>query len=224
VKILRCVLLGGYIFLVLFLGMFGLRSLNDSEWAIFILYPFLILVCTHLLILFGVGISNTASSLTYRRLMIPAIVLSFMMSILTLGLSFTLRELIENELFFSSLFGKRLVYGLILVSWVAWSVVFFRHLKGSPRYKIFRSTWLISMFSGVAALLITLPAHIYVVTERSGCLVGMFTRFGVFLSIYVLVWAFGPGIIVLFLRERFTNETKRIEEEKEGHNEQNQSL
>lgn len=66
-----------------------------------------------ILILFGVGISNTASSLTYRRLLIPAIVLSFMISLLTLGLSFTLRELFESESFFSNLFEKRFFYVLI---------------------------------------------------------------------------------------------------------------
>lgn len=209
-KILRYVLLAVYIFLLVSLGIMGLVSFEDSEWTVITLVAFFIMVGTQLLLLFGVGTSNITEKLSSRRLLIPVIVLSFMMSILTLGLAGSLGELFGSECMLNNFFNKSWVFFFIAVSWIVWSVVFFRHLKDSQKHRIFRRTWLVAFLSSVVALLITLPNHIYVVTERSGCLTGMFTRFGVFLAAYVLVWAFGPGIIVLFLRERFSNDTKRV--------------
>jgi hypothetical protein len=207
-KILRSVLLVAYIFLLVFLGVFGLVSIEDSDSTAITLVSFFVMVGTQILLLFGVGTSNITEKLTSRRLLIPVIVLSFMMTVLTFGLAGSLGELFESRSILDTFFDRAWGFFFIGVSWIVWSVVFFRHLKGSPRHEIFRRTWVVSFLSSVVALLITVPNHIYVMTERSGCLTGMFTRLGVFLAAYVLVWAFGPGIIVLFLRERFSKDTK----------------
>jgi hypothetical protein len=186
----------------------GLVSIEDSDSTWITLVSFFVMVGTQLLLLFGVGTRHLTEKLSSRRLLIPVIVLSFMMTVLTFGLAASLGELFESQWILDNFFDRAWSLVFIGVSWLVWSVVFFRHLKGSPRHEIFRRSWVVSFVFSVVALLITVPNHIYVMTERSGCLTGMFTRFGVFLAAYVLVWAFGPGIILLFLRERFSKDTE----------------
>ena len=203
-KILRAVLLCLYILVLVSLGLMGIFSLNDSEWTVIILVAFFVLVGTQVLLLFGVGTRRFTEKLSSRRLLIPVIVLSFMMTVLTFGLTFSFGELFDFSLVLDKFFTGGWAFVLVGVSWIVWSLVLFRHLKGSPRQEILQRMWGVSFLSGIVALLVTVPNHIYVMTERSGCFTGMFTRFGIFLAAYVLVWAFGPGIILLFLRERFS--------------------
>jgi hypothetical protein len=49
-------------------------------------------------------------------------------------------------------------------------------------------------------LLATIPSH-FIVRRRPGCFVGLLTFGGLMAGLYVMTWAFGPGIALLFWSE-----------------------
>jgi hypothetical protein len=57
-------------------------------------------------------------------------------------------------------------------------------------------------------LLVSVPAHL-VVIRRPGCLVGLGTAAGIAAGICAMMWAFGPGIVLLFFQERYRAERER---------------
>ena len=77
----------------------------------------------------------------------------------------------------------------------------FVYCRGLDRFSIIgRLTGLI--FAGsLAALLVSIPAHI-IVSRRPGCFVGLVTALGIASGVYVMLWSFGPAILLLFLSEK----------------------
>lgn len=94
------------------------------------------------------------------------------------------------------------IYGGMLAVWAAWTWVFFVYWRQGDRY-----TQLGRMIRGLVAgsileALIAIPVHIWVARQRECyCLRGTYTAL-VFAGT-VLLWAFGPGIILLYWREKY---------------------
>ena len=94
---------------------------------------------------------------------------------------------------------------LLAASWALWAWVFAVYWRQGDRY-----TQMGRMIRGLIAgslleLMVSIPAHVWVMRQRECyCFRGTYT--GIVLATTVLLWAFGPGIVLLFLRERYRRE------------------
>ncbi len=93
-------------------------------------------------------------------------------------------------------------WGGMLVIWVIWAWVFFVYWRQGDRY-----TQLGRMLRGLIAgsvleAIVAIPVHIWATRQRECyCARGTYTTL-VFSGV-VLLWAFGPGIILLYQREKY---------------------
>jgi len=94
------------------------------------------------------------------------------------------------------------VWGAMLVVWTAWAWVFWVYWRQGDRYtqlgKILRALVAGSLLEGVVAV----PVHVWAARqEKCYCLKGTYTTL-VFAGT-VLLWAFGPGIVLLYMHDRY---------------------
>ncbi len=95
-----------------------------------------------------------------------------------------------------------ILYGTMFVLWIAWSWIFFIYWRQGDRY-----TQLGKMIRGLIAgsileVMIAVPVHVWAARQRDCyCCRGSYTT--LILAGTVLIWAFGPGIILLYLREKY---------------------
>lgn len=212
-RILRWVFLTLYVCIVLglfgfsysknidwfFLGILG----GDLFWTIFLLA---IMVVSQLIFLFGAGTIELCRPIRRHRLIAPVIIASLMMAILVVTLCLSLMELIKVG-------GEHFPHNLWIIfgfSWLIWGVFFFIYSQGVERYRTLRRFITIILTGSLVELLAAIPSHI-VVSRRPGCFVGFLTMWGIIGGMYVMLWAFGPGVILLFLHEKRRIELKESE-------------
>lgn len=97
------------------------------------------------------------------------------------------------------------VWTAMAVLWLVWAVIFAIYWKAGDRY-----TQLSRMIRGLIAgsvleMLVATPIHAYCY-NRDGCYCARGSYTGLILGSTVLVWAFGPGVVLLFLREKYRRE------------------
>ena len=198
-KVLKWVLLGLYIAIII--GLLGMsyrhgESLNGKLfWPLFIL---VVTVLSQALLIFGAGTVNLCTPIRPRRLVLPVIVAAVMMTVLVAALCHSLAELLYLDDIDWIVYVFWIIVGL---SWILWSIVFFIMYRDTERYKTLRNLVATLIAGSLIELLVAIPSHIIVI-RRPGCFVGLMTACGIIGGIFVMLWAFGPGIIFLFLREK----------------------
>ena len=94
-----------------------------------------------------------------------------------------------------------IIWAVMLVIWGIWALVFFVYWRQGDRY-----TQLGRMIRGLVAgsileTIIAVPVHIWAVRQRECyCCRGTYTT--LILAATVLIWVFGPGIVLLYMREK----------------------
>ena len=107
----------------------------------------------------------------------------------------------ENE----DTFRPFLILGVMAVIWSVWTWIFWIYWKQGDRY-----TQLGKMIRGLVAgsileVMVAVPVHIWAARQRECyCCRGTYTT--LVLGGTVLIWAFGPGIILLYWREKYRRE------------------
>ena len=101
--------------------------------------------------------------------------------------------------------------GLIVISWVVWSIIFARVAKQHDPKNFFDKLmrWLIK--GSILELLIAVPSHILVRRRDECCAPGM-TFLGITAGVAVMAVAFGPSVFFLF-KERFNQMKPRSKRE-----------
>ena len=94
-----------------------------------------------------------------------------------------------------------IIWAAMLVLWAIWAGIFFLYWKQGDRY-----TQMGRMIRGLIAgsileTIIAVPVHIWAVKQRD-CYCGRGSYTTLVLSAAVLIWAFGPGIVLLYMREK----------------------
>lgn len=95
--------------------------------------------------------------------------------------------------------------GVVIVGglWVVWAMIFFMYWRKGDRYTQF-SRMLRGLIAGsFVELIVSVPVHLSVLHKSDDdcyCVRGSYT--GLVFGGTVLCWAFGPGVILLFARER----------------------
>ncbi len=195
----RWLLLGLYVPLILLLfGTLVVASRPDAEsmywWGglgVFLVFSQIIFICVP-------GRPEYLTPVRARHLVAPAIVAGLMMAALIGGLTCALWELLlgsDVPDFVVWVFWSGLV-----PLWVIWTVVFYVQCRCLNRFQAIRRMVMWLLKGSLLQLLATVPSHV-VVSRRPGCMVGFFTACGMMAGIYVMLWAFGPGIALLFWAE-----------------------
>lgn len=86
--------------------------------------------------------------------------------------------------------------------WLIWGVVFWVYWKEGDRY-----SWLARLTRGLIAgsvleFAVAVPVHIWATRQRE-CYCARGTYTGLIFAGTVLLWAFGPGVVLLFMREKY---------------------
>jgi len=202
IKILRWILLILYVAIVI--GLLG-RTYCHGEDLKLTIFLFVVTVIAQTVFIFGAGTTNLCTPIRKRRLVIPVIIASVMMTVLIAGITLSLGELLFGN---AGGWFEYFFWTVIVLSWLAWSVIFFIWGMKTERYKTFRNFTSTILAGSLLTLFISIPSHI-IVRRRPGCFVGGATALGISSGIFVMLWAFGPGIIVLFLREKRKTELRQ---------------
>ena len=124
--------------------------------------------------------------------------------LLTVGFVALLLELPnfwEGIMSIESYWGVICVWITMLIIWGVWCWIFFVYWKQGDRYtqsgKMIRGL----VAGSILEIIIAVPVHIWATRQRECyCCRGTYTT--LVLSATVLIWAFGPGIILLYMREK----------------------
>ncbi len=90
-----------------------------------------------------------------------------------------------------------LIFFLFL--WTMWSMLFFFYYKKTNRDSLINRTLSAAIAGSVLELLIAIPSHI-IMRNRGDCCAPGFSFLAILLATTVLLFAFGPGIVFLYLQ------------------------
>lgn len=200
---LRWVLLGLYALVLLVTLWIVLLATNKEEDRFTGLLWWILAVGTQALFIFMPGVRDLVRPVKKkRRLFCPAFIAGAMLALLVLSFISAMQELFNWDGF------PEFVYILLFfMNWIAWSIFFFLHTRARGRFMAFKRMTNFILCGSLLELLACIPAHI-VVSRRPGCLVGIFTGSAVAAGIAVMLWAFGPGIAILFLAPKHEREVE----------------
>lgn len=224
-KILGWIFLGLYVAIII--GLFGIVSgslfefifpwrfilpipsydkpllLDKPFWTLFIL---IITLVSQALFIFGAGTINLHRPVGRVRLIIPVIIASLMMAVLVVAFINAVCDLMEWRKFD---FVKGCDFLVALGSiWIAWVIIFFIRYRNAERYRVLRNLFSTIIAGSLIELLITIPIY-HIVKRRPYCFAGFRTQISIADGLVVMLWAFGPGIIFLFLHEKHKAELQR---------------
>ncbi|UCG15098.1 MAG: hypothetical protein JSV19_07345 [Phycisphaerales bacterium] len=195
-KRLRWLLLALYVTLIALLTAVVVSGGSDIaiRWLILLAFAFV----TQWLFVWIPGRVEYLTPTRPRRVLVPALIAALMMTVLLASLVLAMAELFQFDDW--PIWTNVLFCTALGMSWIVWSLVFFayaRRMEGYPWVKRM-VIWLLG--GSLLQLLATVPSHV-VVSRRPGCFVGIATALGVFGGLFVMCWAFGPGIVLLFWSE-----------------------
>ena len=153
-----------------------------------------------------IGVAMGASSPPPRR---AAIAAGFIGMLLCVGLIAALFELpdwwlkLTTERGIDSPQHFGVVWVVMAALWVFWSIVFYNYWRTLDRYTALRKVFRWLLAGTVLEMFIAAPAHAWIVAERGGeCYCERGTWTGVAFGCTAVLWLFGPGALLLFLREK----------------------
>ena len=213
IKTLRWLFMGLYI--AILIGLFGAAySGNFPDWLLLyslqgeLLWTLLVLAiiaASQAIFILVPGTINLCRPIRRGRLVVPVIIASLMMALLIGAVIISIMGLLDVQ-------GKDwFVYPFwitIGLSWIVWGIVFFTRYKDTGLYKTLKKLIFTIITGSLIELLIAIPSHL-IVTRQGGWLVNLLTACGITGGVAVVLWAFGPGIILLFLYERHRKELQQ---------------
>ena len=136
-----------------------------------------------------------------------AVAAAFAITLLSIGLLYSVLDLFSDSIFDDLLNSSSTISSIIqlifliipLVLWCFWSVIFCIYRRQSERY-----TWAGRVIRGliggsVLELFVAIPIY---VTRQDDCYCARGSYAGLVFGATVLLWAFGPGVFLLFIREK----------------------
>jgi len=146
-----------------------------------------------------------------RPMQAAAIAAAFAVALLSVGLLYSLMDLLPESTFndapsYFSCEWFSLKYILILIPlalWCFWSVIFCIYWRQSDHY-----TWVGKVLRALIAgtileLFVSIPIY---VTRQEDCYCARGSYTGLVFGATVLLWAFGPGVFLLFIKEKHRRE------------------
>jgi hypothetical protein len=160
------------------------------------------MIVTQLVFLLGAWAIELCRPIRKRRLLLTVLIASGLMTSLVTGCAIALLELFRAK----SL--SKYHWHWVALIWLCWAVVFFLHCQRLERWQVVKRLITAVLAGSLADLLASVPAHIMVI-RRTGCHVGLGTAAGIAAGICAMLWAFGPGVVLLFLKEGYRDDQTR---------------
>jgi len=198
----RWVFLALYVALVVAATWFAIDFFDAT--AFFLICLAVMLVAQALFIL-GAGTIHLCRPIRRRRLVMPVAVAGFMFTVLLGGLTVAMLEYFKFDEILDADWGVIAFWATMLASWLGWGVILFAHTRELARFRALTRLAHMLIAGSLAELLAAVPAHV-VVSRRPGCLVGIGTMMGIIAGLCVMAFAFGPAVVLLFLRPRYRRE------------------
>jgi len=146
-----------------------------------------------------------------------ALAAGFIGMLLSIGLLATLMEIpnwwlaLTTESGINSPQHFGVIWIVILLMWGFWGIVFHRYWRSLDRYTALRRVirWLIA--GTILEMVIAVPTHAIILYNRgSDCYCERGTYTGVAFGCTAAFWLFGPGVFLLFLREKVRSQSLPI--------------
>lgn len=196
---LRWVFLGLYLALLACLSVpFFFEGEMSVAWAILAG----IMLVSQALFVLGAGTIHLCRPIRKRRLWMPVLAAAFMLMVLTVYGGLALWELFQWP---DAPGGDFLIWFIMGGVWLGWGVILWAYARRWQRIGVLRRLAVLCFAGSLAELVAAVPSHV-IVSKRPGCLVGLWTMLGICAGIYVMLFSFGPGIVLLFLRPRYRRE------------------
>jgi hypothetical protein len=201
--VVRWTLLGLYVLVVVSLAIRRLLAAGrDGDYWAVVLY-LVILVGTQAVLLLGAGTSDFFQPIRWRRRLVPVLMGALMLAALVQALALGLHEYFEIPESWAVI-----CWPLFGLSWAFWGVVLFLYTLRVDRYRVLRRIVGTVLAGSLVEVLVAAPVHI-VVSRRPGFFVGIQTLVALFAGLHVMLWAMGPAVILLFLREKRRRQEQR---------------
>ena len=178
---------------------------DDSKFLVRILYVIIYLgffLMTQWLFLYPRRVWKMKLEPTGRPMKSAAIGVGFAVMLLSVGLLYSLFDLI-SPVGESKGIGKFVFLLIPVVLWCFWSVIFCVYWRRGDYY-----TWVGRVIRGLIAgsvleLFVAVPIY---ATRQDECYCARGSYAGLIFGATVLLWAFGPGVFLLFLKEKHRRE------------------
>ena len=128
-----------------------------------------------------------------RSIWLTVLSSAFMMGLLSTGAVMAIYEAVTRDV--EKGFWEAIALGLM--SWLGWSIYFYRTVSRSPSRKTMNYLQRRLWTGSILELLIAIPTHI-VARHRDYCCAGYMTFIGITCGFAVMVFAFGPALYFLF--------------------------
>ncbi len=137
---------------------------------------------------------------TSRPMKRAAIGAGFAVALLTAGLVYSIIDLFSVTIPDSlTTAAEYMIVSIPLVLWLIWSVIFWLYLRQRDSYgwsgRIIRGL----IAGSILELFVSIPIF---VTRQDDCYCARSSYTGLVFGATALLWAFGPGVLLLFLREK----------------------
>jgi hypothetical protein len=138
-----------------------------------------------------------------------AIAAALIGTILSIGVLATLMELpnwwlkltTESGIESPQHFG--IVWAVMVAMWAGWAIVFWSYMQSVDRYTALRKVFRWLLAGTIVEMLIAVPAHAWILSQRGEkCYCERGTWTGVAFGVTATLWLFGPGVFLLYMRER----------------------
>lgn len=137
-----------------------------------------------------------------RKIGGTAIVVALLMAFITYFLFFTLLFVLFGEGEQNPLNKHNQIFGFLFffvffASWIFWSFVFIAMGRKQTANRFMKKTMAMLIKGSVLELLVAIPSHI-IMRNRHDCCAPVLSYMGIITGFTVLLFAFGPAIIVLY--------------------------
>lgn len=171
----------------------------DNVFEIFKYFPYwiwlaIMVLCQAIFLLVPVE-RGRRRPLIRRHVMRPVLVAGFLLGFLVFAAGVSILALLQGDNISPAAFWS--VVGAGVAFWIFWAVLFHRLSVAAGRLstQTDQSRWL---FRGsILEMLIAIPTHIYV-RQQSHCCADTFTAWGIAAGFSVMLFSFGPGVLILF--------------------------
>ena len=197
-----------WVFLALYVALVGAATWFAIDFfgeTAFFLICLGVLLVAQAIFIFGAGTIHLCRPIRRRRLWMPVAVAGFMFTVLMAGLTVAMLEYFTLDDALVEDWGAIAFWVMMLLSWIGWGAMLFAHTRELARFKALTRLSNMLIAGSLAELLACVPAHV-VVSRRPGCLVGLGTLMGIIAGLCVMTFAFGPAVVLLFLRPRYRRE------------------
>ncbi len=99
--------------------------------------------------------------------------------------------------------GVFYIWGGMLIIWVVWAAIFFVYWREGDRYTRMGKMIRALIAGSILEVFIAVPVHVWAVNQQRDCYCCRGTYTTLVLAGTVLLWAFGPGIVLLYWREKY---------------------